>query len=798
MRKDAWEAPWMSSELHKRSRIIPRVVSFILALVPPLACTAEPPRVEVDTDLTQPSGELIHVVAGDDLQAALDAAEPGDILELEAGATFTGSFTLPRKAETEWIHIRSSDHGALPSPGVRVGPSDAALMPKIVTPNGMPAISAAQGAHHYRFIGVEIRPADTVYANNVVLLGSGTEASESDLPHHIIFDRSYIHANPLEGTRRGIAMNGKSMAVMDSYLSGFKDTVVDSQAVAGWNGPGPFKIINNYLEGAGENVMFGGSAPSITGLVPSDIEIRNNHFYKPLTWKIDHPSYEGVPWSVKNLLELKNARRVLIDGNVLEHNWPHSQNGFAILFTVRNENGKAPWAVVEDVTFTNNLVRQVGAGINVLGHDDNEFPSEQTKRIRISNNLFENVGGEWGGGRLFQILNGAAAIWIKHNTAFQSGPLIMADGAPTSGLVHRDNITMEGNGVLGTGTSVGIDTLNTYFPDAVYTGNVQIGGNLALYPLGNHFPATVDEVGFENWSEGEYRLVDSSPYKNISADGKDAGADFNALEAAIMGVVDGKRSARVEEKEYAVRCSPCAWYPVERPMFSNDRIISAAEAGASVVFDFVGTAVRWIGYRDEWSGTAEVYLDGAFQEIVGTYASPARAQEVLFSADGLADEPHRIVIEVTGEKNANADGSWISVDAFDVESSTQVVRIEEDDPSVSCSPCGWYSADSSVLSAGSARAAIKPGASMFFDFTGTGVSWIGYRDGWSGTAKVYLDGSFRKEVDTYAPVDEPQAVLYATSDLAPGPHRLAVQVTGDRNPDSADSWIWVDAFEHIP
>src|SRR5439155_6309552 len=97
-----------------------------------------------------------------------------------------------------------------------------------------------------------------------------------DLPHHIVFDRCYLHGDPTKGARRGIAMNSRYAAVIDSYLSDFKEVGADSQAIDGWNGPGPFKIVNNYLEGAGENVMFGGTDPSIADLVPSDIEIRHN------------------------------------------------------------------------------------------------------------------------------------------------------------------------------------------------------------------------------------------------------------------------------------------------------------------------------------------------------------------------------------------------------------------------------------------------------------------------------------------------------------------------------------------
>jgi hypothetical protein len=166
------------------------------------------------------------------------------------------------------------------------------------------------------------------------------------LPHDLILDRLYVHGSPSVTLRRGVTLNSAAAAVIDSYISDCHEDGSDSQAIGGWNGAGPFKIVNNYLEGAGENFMLGGTDPSIQNLVPSDIEFRRNHCFKPLTWRIGDPSYAGRPWSVKNLFELKNAQRVLIDGNVFENNWTMAQNGFAILFTVRNQDGAAPWSVV--------------------------------------------------------------------------------------------------------------------------------------------------------------------------------------------------------------------------------------------------------------------------------------------------------------------------------------------------------------------------------------------------------------------------------------------------------------------
>ena len=445
------------------------------------------PKATVDTREPTTTGRIIHVPAGESLQSALDQAQPGDRITLEAGATYEGPFRLPRKDGDGWIVIASNRLRELPA-GRRVSPSQARHMAKLVA-SSRSAVLTDSGAHHYRFAGVEIAPESGTFLHNLIELGD-EDADLTEIPHHIVFDRTYIHGDPRKGGRRGIAMNGRDIAVINSYLSDFKEVGADSQAISGWNGPGPFKIENNYLEGAGENVMFGGADPAIKGLVPADIEIVRNHFFKPLRWKIDDPSYEGTPWAVKNLFELKNARRVLVEGNLLEYNWPHAQNGFAILFTPRNQEGRAPWSVVEDVTFRNNVIRHVAAGFNILGEDDNE-KSQQTRRILIHNNLLSDVGGKWGGnGRLFQLLDGTAGVAITNNTAERTtgGIVFGGDHDPHTGFVFQNNVMPDnGAGFVGSGTGVGRGSIDRYFPGAVIKGNVFVGGKPEQYPFDNDF-----------------------------------------------------------------------------------------------------------------------------------------------------------------------------------------------------------------------------------------------------------------------------------------------------------------------
>ena len=299
------------------------------------------PQILINTKYDPPAnGKLFSVKNATEFQSALKNSNPGDIIELQAGTTFQGPFTLPYKTNgSDWIYIRSSAYSNLPQPCTRISPPDSVNMPKIVaTASAGVTILTASKAHHFRFVGIEFKPLPNNFLWNVIYIGNGEKDSAS-MPNNIIFDRCFIHGDSAAGSRRGVLMNGNYISVIDSYVSDCKEQGADNQAVACYNGNGPYKIVNNYLEAACENVIFGGADPSIPNAVSSDIEIRYNHFFKPLSWI-------GSKWSVKNLLEFKNARRILVEGNVFENCWVNGQIGFALVLTPRNLNNTAPWSTV--------------------------------------------------------------------------------------------------------------------------------------------------------------------------------------------------------------------------------------------------------------------------------------------------------------------------------------------------------------------------------------------------------------------------------------------------------------------
>ena len=480
------------------------------------------------TETVQNGKRIINVGPKDSLQAALNAANYGDTIVVQAGVTLSGGFVLPKKTGTGEIVIQSSRISELPE-DVRVNPSQSALFAKLQTSNTEAIITTAPGAHHYRFQGIEfMTTSSTKQVYDMIRLGEGRGEQKTldAVPHHLVIDRCYIHGFDAQDIQRGVSLNSAETTIKNSYFSEIHGAGFDTQAIAGWNGPGPFHIINNYLEAAGENIMFGGADSASQELMPNEIEIRGNHMFKPLSWKVGHPSYAGKHWTVKNLLELKCATNVTIDGNVFENNWADGQSGIGILFTVRNQEGHAPWSILKNIKFINNVVRgSDGGALNFLG-SDNEKPSQRSSFAVISNNLFADIRGP------FLTMNGFNDVSITHNTHFQTGNIAILYGTPAERFVYTDNLTIRGSkgyGVFGDATGEGNVALKKFVPDGVFKNNVLIGADASLYPKENQYPDSIERAGFVNFEKGDYRLSSNSPYIKAASDGQAVGVDWDKL-----------------------------------------------------------------------------------------------------------------------------------------------------------------------------------------------------------------------------------------------------------------------------
>ena len=455
--------------------------------VPPPApgeVVAELPRVQVDTRFAH-IGRRIDVAVGGNLQAALD--QGGEIV-VPAGSIFPGSYRIRVPGTT----LRTA---ADILPG-RVGRT--AGFARIVAGSGQRGITIEPTAHSVRIQGIEgTYGASVTTANAFVEIQPGAK--------RVVLDRCWIHGHDNMDLTRGVIANGEHVAFLGCIIDECHVKGQDSQAVIAWNSNGPFLFEDCFLEGAAENIMFGGATPAVD-VIPSDITIRRCHFTKDTGWRFQNEL--GVwqsRWTIKNLFEIKSGQRVLIESCVFEHCWKDGQDGMAFNIKVSDRDGAAPWNVCRDITLRDCLIRNVDGGMKI----------SNTQRFTMEHCAFEGLRAFGNNGKFLQIQAATESTRLVRNTGLGTYGAIIAGSVPNPGLVMLGNLVTKGaygvKGSAGEGTA----TFEATFAPYTVQGNAFVGAKASSYPSGNVFPATVEEA---------QRLPG-------------VGVDRARLEAALKGVV---------------------------------------------------------------------------------------------------------------------------------------------------------------------------------------------------------------------------------------------------------------------
>jgi hypothetical protein len=408
----------------------------------------------------------------------------------------------------------------------------------------------------------------------LVIVRSGGTAN------HIVIDRSWLHGTAQDETATGVSLSGTThFGIVDSFFTDFHCVSLtghctDAHAIGGGNGSsagGPYKIVNNFLEGAAEVILFGGSVATTT---PADIEIRRNHLFKPMIWKLGTPGYiggtSGNPFIVKNHFELKNGQRVLFEGNVLENNWGgFSQPGFSVLLTPKNQylnnTNVCPLCQVMDVTIRYSKITNTGAGIQIANvRSDGGGIALAGERYSIHDVTVDGIDAKQldGSGTLISLLNDwprnvLNSIRINHITGFPdpgSYLLTLEDNVSNPkmwGFQFTNNLVLAGEFPVWSAASVGdcarsdvpATSLSACFTSYSFLKNAIIATPSAYppskWPTGNYFPVdtgAVEFVSFSDGRDGNFQLLASSPFIDLGTDGRSLGADIDALNSAIVGM----------------------------------------------------------------------------------------------------------------------------------------------------------------------------------------------------------------------------------------------------------------------
>lgn len=489
--------------------------------------------------------------------AAASQAGNGDVIVLPHASpiTITSTLTLEDNSATGtgWIYVIPDtldptsgqyDPSSLPATGTRISPSNVSAMATIdcTNPGSGVCIGSVNNAHHYRFIAVNL-----VATGNTAAVYYGIELSDSatsyaTLDYDIILDRSIIEGDASYGMVHGFNMDGENISAVDSYIYGcWSYPGSDAQAIWIGNAGGPYLINDDYLDGAVEDVLFGGDTISITNGLASDVTITNSYFYRS--------DSEGGSSDSKNLLEFKDGQRILVNYNHFENMYETgNQRGQAINISNIDQNGDNAWNVVQNVTITDNNFNNCAAGILVNGQAASGYPIGFGYLIR--NNRFyiaDPSGLDDGSNLTFLFEDGAKSIVFDHNTivvasGYSVQNWLWVNNALGANTVFSDNI-VDGTGSFGMGgpSQAGWSGVSgAYMTDPAAVANAFY--NETGYPSGNYYPASQAAIDFTDVATGDFSLASASPYKGIgvtganlpytssgTADGTDLGANMSQV-----------------------------------------------------------------------------------------------------------------------------------------------------------------------------------------------------------------------------------------------------------------------------
>jgi hypothetical protein len=199
-----------------------------------------------------------------------------------------------------------------------------------------------------------------------------------------------------------------------------------------------------------------------------------------------------------------------------------AQEGTGILFRTGSDSGKS--TIVEDIKFTNNIVRGTGSAVTVFGGEGNGG-----RRLTIRNNIFDDINSKrWDGRGYFLKTSTWDGLVVENNTVIHDGSITLAYGDPVRGMIFRNNIVFNNEyGFFGDGAGSGRPALAKYFPGAQIANNIIVGGSSSDYGGGNLYPSSSGAIGFAASASGDYRLRSDSVYMRKGFNGSQIGANLD-------------------------------------------------------------------------------------------------------------------------------------------------------------------------------------------------------------------------------------------------------------------------------
>jgi len=361
--------------------------------------------VQLALGASPPDGTVIDVTPGQSVQAAIDGAPVGATLRLAAG-TYDGTLE---------IHKSLRFIGPNPPPLGSIATADC---PVWLTAWAEQTVFIADDATDVTFTGIGCKQQNPDYELYVVR------------GRNVTFDRCVGLGDPTNGLRRGWRVEGKQIKLVGCYANNIFRPGRDTCVVGAWQDLDGLELDRNFFCGGAETIMFGGADSPAADRICKNIRITDCTLTK-------NPKWYAAGAQIKTPFELKSCEHVYMSDCVLEYGGiAEGQGAYLMVFTVRNQDGTAPWSHISDVLVERCRCSKGGGGINILGHDD-QYDSGDLVGLTVRNCSFTEMNPD--------------GPWADHAQGwYGSGRGVMFNGRPQQ--VTLEAITMEGVNMNSLGT----------------------------------------------------------------------------------------------------------------------------------------------------------------------------------------------------------------------------------------------------------------------------------------------------------------------------------------------------------
>lgn len=287
-------------------------------------------------------------------------------IRVPATLTMTGMLTIPYDTDMSSRQLYFTYNGTLPTADVMpsaVTASNHSVWTGASTGNAAMIAIYSKNCPAVTLTGIVLRPAAQIDVGviDIRFNDGGTLTAQTDAPKRLVVDRCWIDAQFNTNTRRGIAVNGWQVAILESWVTDIQYPGSECGGIGGWTNCQQIVLRNVFVEASMICCLYGGADPLLPNTNtcdPMDILELNVCASKKLEWIL-------ADVGIKNGYEAKNVRRRLILNSITNRHYATAQTHAMLFQNVSDQNLNLEQNRIEDVVVHNHEFVDCQNGLNL-------------------------------------------------------------------------------------------------------------------------------------------------------------------------------------------------------------------------------------------------------------------------------------------------------------------------------------------------------------------------------------------------------------------------------------------------